>query len=78
MEEITKVTNNMLDKIPTIVGSINDMDSRELSDREKRVFAKQAMLTRWYSKIGETTSNTITIDNISRPQYTEVQRPKGF
>jgi len=47
MEEITKVTNNMLDKIPTIVGSINDMDSRELSDREKRVFAKQAMLTRW-------------------------------
>ena len=28
MEEITKVTNNMLDKIPTIVGSINDMDSK--------------------------------------------------
>ena len=47
MEEITKVTNAMIDKIPSIVTSINDMDSRELSEREKRIFAKKAMLTRW-------------------------------
>ena len=46
MEEITKVTNSMIDKIPSIVTSINDMDSRELSDSERRVFAKKAMLTR--------------------------------
>jgi hypothetical protein len=47
MEEITKVTNSMIDKIPTIVSSINAMDSRELSDTERRLFAKKAILTRW-------------------------------
>jgi len=47
MEEITKVTNSMIDKIPTIVTSINDMDSRELSEKEKVGFVKKAILTRW-------------------------------
>ena len=47
MEEITKVTNSMIDKITTIVTNINNMDSRELSEKEKRSFAKKAMLTRW-------------------------------
>ena len=47
MEEITKVTNAMMDKIPTIITNINDMDSRELSEKEKRSFVKKAILTRW-------------------------------
>ena len=47
LDELTKVTNSMMDKIPTIVTSINDMDSRTLSEKEKRSFAKKAMLTRW-------------------------------
>lgn len=47
MDEITKVTNNMIDKIPNIVSNINAMDIKELSEREKRTFAKKAMLTRW-------------------------------
>ena len=47
MEEITKVTNSMIDKIPTIISNITAMDSRQLSEREKRTFAKKAMLTRW-------------------------------
>jgi len=47
LEEITKVTNSMMDKIPTIITSISDMDSRQLSEKEKRSFAKKAMLTRW-------------------------------
>ena len=47
MEEITKVTNSMMDKIPTIITNINEMDSRNLSEKEKRSFAKKAMLTRW-------------------------------
>jgi uncharacterized protein (DUF2461 family) len=47
IDEITKVTNSMIDKIPTIINSVNDMDSRELSDKEKITFAKKAMLTRW-------------------------------
>jgi len=47
IEEITKVTNSMIDKIPTIITNISDMDSRELSDKEKISFAKKAMLTRW-------------------------------
>ena len=36
-----------MDKIPTIITSISDMDSRQLSEKEKRSFAKKAMLTRW-------------------------------
>ena len=47
MDEITKVTNSMIEKIPTIVGNINAMDSRQLSEKEKRTFAKKAILTRW-------------------------------
>ena len=47
IEEITKVTNSMIDKIPTIITNISDMDSRELSNKEKISFAKKAMLTRW-------------------------------
>ena len=47
LDELTKVTNSMMDKIPTIITSISDMDSRQLSEKEKRSFAKKAMLTRW-------------------------------
>ena len=47
IEEITKVTNSMIDKIPTIITNINDMDSRELSEKEKRSFAKKSILIRW-------------------------------
>jgi hypothetical protein len=47
MEEITKVTNSMIDKLPTIISNISDMDSRELSEKEKTNFAKKAILTRW-------------------------------
>ena len=35
MDEITKVTNNMIDKIPNIVSNINAIDIKELSEREK-------------------------------------------
>ena len=47
MDELSKVTNNMVEKIPTIVNNIKDMDSIELSEKEKITFAKKAILTRW-------------------------------
>ena len=47
MNEITNVTNSMIEKIPAIIENINMMDSRELNTVEKRGFAKKAMLTRW-------------------------------
>ena len=47
LEEIEKVINNMVAKIPTIVKSINIMNQTTLSDTQQLEFGKKAMLTRW-------------------------------
>tara|TARA_R110000796_G_scaffold99849_2_gene208254 strand:+ start:716 stop:1498 length:783 start_codon:yes stop_codon:yes gene_type:complete len=47
IDELSKVTNSMVDKLPIIINNIKAMDSKELSEKEKITFTKKAMLTRW-------------------------------
>lgn len=47
LDEIRKVTNNMIKKVPSIVKHINDLDQIQLTEEQRTEFASQAILTRW-------------------------------
>ena len=47
LEEIRKVTNTMIEKVPTIVKHITKLDSISLNEEEKLEFAAKAILSRW-------------------------------
>ena len=47
MSEIQKVVNSMIEKIPSIVTNVNQMDQTILDEENQIKFGQQAMLTRW-------------------------------
>ena len=47
MTEIQKVVNSMIEKIPSIVTNVNQMDQTILDEENQIKFGQQAMLTRW-------------------------------
>ena len=47
MTEIQKVVNSMIEKIPSIVTNVNQMDQTILDEENQIKFGHQAMLTRW-------------------------------
>jgi len=66
MDDVDKMTDSMMDKIPTLTSNISRFKRVELDEKTKREFARRAIRTRW-----EKGNDLLNIEDILRPTRQE-------